>query len=144
MTDETPSPEPKIVRWGVVAVIVRDGRLLIIKRSQHVLAPGMYCFPGGGIEPGETHEQALIRELDEELGCKIRPLRRLWENVSSWGVHLTWWTAELDECAAIVPNPLEVESVHWFSLDELRTVPNQLESNDRFVTALASGDIRLD
>jgi len=50
----------------VVAVILRGERFLVICRSQQVRAPGMYCFPGGGIEPGETEEQALRRELLEE------------------------------------------------------------------------------
>jgi 8-oxo-dGTP diphosphatase len=136
--------EPPIARYGAVAVIVRDSRLLVIRRSQLVIAPGMYCFPGGGIEPGESEEQAVVRELQEELGCAITPRKRLWESVSSWRVHLAWWLAEFDDRSPLVPNPLEVESVHWFTLGELRKLPNQLESNLRFLEAVASGEIKLE
>jgi 8-oxo-dGTP diphosphatase len=135
--------ETAIVRHGAVAVILRQERLLMIRRSQHVIAPGMYCFPGGGIEPGETQQQAVVRELQEELSCTVRPLRWLWEGVSSWGVHLTWWLSELDETAELAPNPAEVESVHWFTLEELKTLPNQLESNYRFLEAVGRGEVQL-
>ncbi len=143
MSNKPSAPEPEIVRWGAVAVIFREDRLLIIKRSQQVLAPGMYCFPGGGIEAGETEPQALVRELQEELGCTVKPMRRLWEYVSSWRVHLAWWSAELDDPSSIVPNPMEVESVHWLTLSDLATLPNQLESNVRFLEAVARGEVSL-
>jgi mutator protein MutT len=135
---------PSIVRRGAVAVIVRRGRLLLIRRSRQVVAPGMYCFPGGGIEPGETQQQAVVRELQEELGCIVLPRRWLWESVSPWRVHLAWWLSDLDEAATVTPNPLEVESVHWYTLDELATLPNQLESNYRFLEALSRGEVTLD
>jgi 8-oxo-dGTP diphosphatase len=135
--------EPAIVRRGAVAVIMHDQRLLIIRRSQQVVAPGMYCFPGGGIEPGETETQAVVRELQEELGCTIRPRRRIWESVSPWRVHLAWWLSDLDAASTPTPNPLEVESVHWFTLAELATLPNQLESNYRFMEAVARGEVQL-
>ncbi len=143
MPTEPPTTETAIVRRGAVAVVLRRQRLLMIRRSQHVIAPGMYCFPGGGIEPGETQQQAVVRELQEELGCAVRPQRWLWESVSSWGVHLAWWLSELDETAEFAPNPAEVESVHWFTLEELKTLPNQLESNYRFVEAVGRGDVQL-
>lgn len=136
--------ELEIVRRGAVAVIVRQARLLLIRRSQQVIAPGMYCFPGGGIESGESQQQAVVRELQEELGCLVHPRRWLWESVSPWRVHLAWWLCDLDVAAVIKPNPLEVASVHWFSLDELAILPNQLESNYRFVEALSRGEFVLD
>jgi 8-oxo-dGTP diphosphatase len=135
--------ESSIVRRGAVAVIVRDSRLLIIRRSQLVLAPGLFCFPGGGIEPGETEQQALVRELLEELGCTVTPLERLWEYISSWRVHLSWWLADLEELVTPEPNPAEVESFHWFTLEELATLPDQLESNLRFVEAVRRGEVKL-
>ena len=142
----SPTPlnnESPIVRRGAVAVIMRAGRLLVIRRSQHVIAPGMFCFPGGGIEPGETEQQAVVRELQEEIGCAVRPLRRLWENVSSWRVHLAWWQAEMDDTITPVPNPSEVESFHWFTLDEMAALPDQLESNFHFLAALKRGEVNL-
>ena len=79
--------------------------MLVIRRSRHVIAPLVYCFPGGGIEDGETEEAAAVREVHEEIGLEIRPLRRLWECVTAWKVHLAWWLAEMDPRAIPVPNP---------------------------------------
>lgn len=56
----------------VVAVVRRHGRYLIGRRPASGLLGGMWEFPGGKIEPGETHEQALVREVREETGLEIR------------------------------------------------------------------------
>ena len=53
---------------SAVALIDRDGRVLLAKRPEGKPMAGLWEFPGGKIEPGETPETALIRELDEELG----------------------------------------------------------------------------
>lgn len=132
------------VRRGVVAVI-RDGdRLLVIRRSQEVVAPGAYCFPGGGIEPGESEEDALIRELQEELNVDVVPLRRLWWSVTPWKVELAWWLARLAPGASPRAVPAEVESVHWQTVEEMAALPDLLESNRQFLAALATGDVSLD
>src|SRR5690554_4360251 len=54
-----------------VAVIVRDGRILIARRPEHVHPGGLLEFPGGNVEPGETVEQALVREIAEETGIRV-------------------------------------------------------------------------
>lgn len=128
-----------IRKRGVVAVILRGERFLVIRRSQHVRAPGMHCFPGGGIEPGETEEQALRRELLEELSVAAQPIRRLAESVTPWQVHLAWWLAEIDADAALIPHPDEVESFHWLTAAEIRALPNLLASNVEFLDAWAKG-----
>ena len=53
---------------SAVALIDRDGRVLMAQRPEGKPMAGLWEFPGGKIEPGETPETALIRELDEELG----------------------------------------------------------------------------
>lgn len=54
-----------------VAVIVRDGRVLIARRPEHVHQGGLLEFPGGKVEPGETVQQALVREIVEETGLRV-------------------------------------------------------------------------
>ena len=56
----------------VVAAIRKNGRYLLGKRPAGGLLGGLWEFPGGKIEPGETHEAALVREAREELGIRIR------------------------------------------------------------------------
>jgi len=136
-------------RRGVVAVLLREDRFLVIRRSQKVVAPLAYCFPGGGIEPGESETQALVRELREELGLEVRPLRRVWQSVTPWQVDLAWWHCQAagpesdGALKSIVANPAEVESVHWFSAEQMRHLPDLLESNHHFLAALAEGQIDL-
>lgn len=127
-----------------MAVVVRQGRFLVIRRSGNVEAPRTYCFPGGAIEPGESEQEALVREIREELGARIRPLRRVWQSVTPWDVALAWWQSELDETPPLVPNPSEVESVHWLTPDEMAGLAGLLESNHDFLDALAAGEILVD
>jgi len=130
-------------RRGAVAVIVRGSRLLVIRRSKSVVAPGMYCFPGGGIEEHETAEAAVVRELQEELAVEVRPTRLLWESVTPWKVQLSWWLSELAASAVPTPNPTEVESIHWLTPEEMLVLPELLESNRHFLMAMEQGRIDL-
>lgn len=131
-------------RCGAVAVVCRQRRLLVIRRSRHVVAPGAYCFPGGAIECGESEEQALVRELQEELSVEVVPVRRLWQSVTPWQVELAWWSAELAPGALPRPAPAEVESFHWYTLDEMAALPDLLESNRQFLAAISRGEIVLE
>jgi len=58
---------------AVSAAIFRDGRVLIVRRAEPP-AQGLYTLPGGGVELGETLEQAVIREVREETALDIEPL----------------------------------------------------------------------
>ena len=139
MTEHLPRP----VR-GVVAVVVRQEKLLVIERSQHVRAPGMYCFPGGAIEEGESEPAAVARELLEELSLVAMPVRLLWNSVTPWGVALSWWLAQIDEQLVPLPNPAEVASFHWLSVAEFRQLDRLLASNLEFLDAWQRGAFEID
>ena len=62
------SPAKPIILVSAVALIDRDGRVLLAQRPAGRSMAGLWEFPGGKVESGETPEAALIRELDEELG----------------------------------------------------------------------------
>ncbi len=62
----------KIVLVSAVALIDTDGRVLLAQRPEGKSLAGLWEFPGGKVEPGESPEAALIRELREELGIETK------------------------------------------------------------------------
>ncbi|WP_051083068.1 8-oxo-dGTP diphosphatase MutT [Kiloniella laminariae] len=61
-----------IVLVAAAALIDADGRVLLAQRPEGKSMAGLWEFPGGKVDPGETPEQALVRELKEELGIDTR------------------------------------------------------------------------
>ena len=120
---------------GVVAVVPRRDCLLVIRRSQSVVAPGAYCFPGGGIHDNESESAAVIREMQEELNVAATPRHCLWRSVTPWNVELAWWLAELSAESVLQPNEEEVADVHWLTPSEIRSLGNLLDSNRDFLDA---------
>jgi len=59
------------------AVIIQNGRLLMVRHFDLTVREEYWCLPGGGVEPGESPEQAVIRELKEETGVDMRIIKRL-------------------------------------------------------------------
>jgi 8-oxo-dGTP diphosphatase len=64
--------EPRIVLVSAVALIDADGRVLLAQRPAGKSMAGLWEFPGGKVNSGETPESALIRELAEELGIDVQ------------------------------------------------------------------------
>lgn len=105
----------------VGAAIIEDGRLLAAQRIEPPELAGWWEFPGGKVEPGETDEDALIRECREELGVEIELGKRVG---GEWpmrpGLVMRVWTARVVEGE---PQPLEDHSaVRWLGPDELYDV----------------------
>jgi 8-oxo-dGTP diphosphatase len=118
--------------------------MLVIRRSRWVRAPRTICFPGGGILDGESEPETLVRECQEEIGVRVRPLRRLWQCMTRWNVCLGWWLASMDADASPVANPAEVEEVLWVTPDEMAEMADVLESNREFLRLVSTGQIRLE
>lgn len=67
------APDKPVILVAAVALVDRDGRVLITQRPPDKSMSGLWEFPGGKVEPGETPEAAVVREMHEELGITIKP-----------------------------------------------------------------------
>jgi 8-oxo-dGTP diphosphatase len=107
-------------RVVVGAAIVRDGRVLACRRTSPAEAAGRWELPGGKVEPGETPEAALLREVREELGAGVAISHWLAaEAVISDALVLRVAVARLVDGE---PRPVEHDEVRWLSADELDDV----------------------
>jgi 8-oxo-dGTP diphosphatase len=66
------SENRKILLVAACALVDADGRILLSQRPEGKALAGLWEFPGGKVEQGETPEECLVRELDEELGIKTK------------------------------------------------------------------------
>ena len=111
---------------GIIGVIQNDGQLLVIQRSANVRAPLAWCFPGGEIEYGETHEQALIREMQEEILVEVAPGRLLMtQSKHGCALILHCWSATIVR-GTPTPNPSEIANLRWLTPAQIRTQPGLL------------------
>jgi 8-oxo-dGTP diphosphatase len=105
----------------VGAALVRDGRVLASRRTAPAHQAGLWEFPGGKVEDGESDEQALVRELREELGVTAAVGARVGpELVLGPGAVMRVYLAELVEGE---PELHEHDAHAWLGADELRSVP---------------------
>ncbi len=107
---------PAPVAWSRRAALILTRRAATL--GSH---PGQWALPGGRIDPGETPEQAALRELAEEVGLQLDPgavLGRLDDFVSRSGYALTPVVVWAGAAGALVPNPGEVASIHRIPVAE--------------------------
>lgn len=69
----------------VCAVILKDEKILIAQRSEKMKLPLKWEFPGGKLNEAENEEQAIIREIKEELNIEILPIKRISSNIHDYG-----------------------------------------------------------
>ena len=82
--------------------------------------------------------------MREELAVEVVLKQRLWQSVTSWGVDLVWWQAELAPGSEPIANPAEVESWHWCTIAEMRANPELLPSNLAFLDAWEQREFTLE
>ena len=69
----------------VCAIILKEDKILIAQRSEHMKLPLKWEFPGGKLEEGENEEEAITREIKEELNIEILPQKRISSHVHDYG-----------------------------------------------------------
>jgi 8-oxo-dGTP diphosphatase len=104
----------------VAGVLLRDGRVLAARRGPGTGArAGLWEFPGGKVEPGETPEQALVRELREELSVEVTVDERLAESLHDYDDLSLRLVAYLAHITKGEPQAGEHDALRWLKPDEL-------------------------
>lgn len=105
----------------VAAVIVRNGRILACRRNPGRSAGGKWEFPGGKVEHGELPEEALVREIHEELGVDIEVgdlIHRATTSTESARVDLSSYEAQLT--GTMPTHSTDHDILRWMPVDHLR------------------------
>ncbi len=122
-------PNPKVV---AIAIIERDGYILIGRRKRGKRHAGVWEFPGGTVENGETHEECLVRELREEFEVDAQIIRFIGSCDHRYAAD---WTVRL--CAYLTK--VRSDDLKLNDHDEVRWVkPDELE---RFLEDSASRSV---
>lgn len=131
----------KIVEVAAAVMLSKDGReFMLACRPEGKVYAGYWEFPGGKVEPGETVRQALVRELQEELGINVT-------QASPWlnrrfvyphaHVHIHFWRVTDWEGEVGITAPLEHSAVAWQPLGGPNKVEPMLPANAPILKALA-------
>ena len=107
-----------------VIMLVHDGERCVLGR-QKIWPPGMHSTLAGFVEPGESLEEAVAREIEEEVGLKLDLAEIAYQSSQPWpfpssimlGFHAR------AKAAALKPNLEEIESAAWYTRDQLRNSP---------------------
>jgi 8-oxo-dGTP pyrophosphatase MutT (NUDIX family) len=122
-------PAPALKRAAVAIALTADAgetALLLTRRAASLRSHrAQWALPGGRCDAGETHAQAALRELFEELGLELSPdavLGLLDDYPTRSGYLITPVVVWTENSGAIAPNPQEVASVHWIGLGMIEPV----------------------
>lgn len=119
MPPEPPAGTPLV--HVVAAVVLKDGRYLVTRRQKGTHLEGYWEFPGGKVDPGESDEAALVREIREELDAGVKVGRLVLATTHHYperSVSLAFY-----ECALTSePRPLLGQEMRWVSPPNLRSL----------------------
>ncbi|MHA6480626.1 (deoxy)nucleoside triphosphate pyrophosphohydrolase [Paenibacillus sp. strain BS8-2] len=105
------------------AVIVNEDQMILCAlRSSEMSMPGVWEFPGGKVEAGESVEACLVREIKEELGCLIKVRARIEDIVHEYPSLKVRLLTHYAEVVEGTPIPREHEELLWLAVSELETL----------------------
>lgn len=109
------------IQSAVAGIIVRDGKVLLTRRSKLLAEGGKWCLPGGGIEKWETSLKAVKREVMEEVGLKSKDCKLLFvqeEIVKRLNLHANVYVYEVKSMGKVKTN-WEVTEYGFFAKNEI-------------------------
>jgi NAD+ diphosphatase len=108
-----------------IIVLVERGRELLLARSRHFL-PGMYGVLAGFVEPGESLEEAVVREVKEEVGLDVKDIRYFGSQPWPFPHSLMIGFTATYSGGEISLEDSEIEDAGWFTVDNLPAIPGKI------------------
>jgi 8-oxo-dGTP diphosphatase len=117
-------PKPLLL-VAACALVDTDGRVLLAQRPENKPLPGLWEFPGGKMEPGETPENTIIRELREELGVETKTACLAPLTFASYSYENFHLLMPLFVCRRFwgAPHPHEAQALKWVRPRDMRAYP---------------------
>ncbi|WHA42846.1 8-oxo-dGTP diphosphatase MutT [Agrobacterium larrymoorei] len=115
----------KILLVAACALVDQDGRILLAQRPEGKSLAGLWEFPGGKVEQGETPEETLVRELEEELGIQTKvpclaPLTFASHTYETFHLLMPLYVCRRYEG---IPRGMEGQAIKWVKPQALRDYP---------------------
>lgn len=124
---------------AIMAVVMRGEHVLVVQRGPDVPGSGYWAPVSGKLEPGEEQAAAVVREVREEVGLHVRPLRRVWGCVSDARTYyLHWWLAEYVR-GDLALDPREVSDARWILPAAYGQLENTFEGDRQFFARVFPG-----
>ncbi len=136
----TRTPRRTLPHYDVTAAVIQgpDGRFLLARRKENSFLGGLWEFPGGKREEGESLEECLARELREELGVEVAvgaQLVTLEHGYTHFRITLHVFRCRL---VAGTPRCLDCDEVRWVTVEEMAALP--MPMTDRRIAGMLSGE----
>jgi NAD+ diphosphatase len=105
-----------------VIMLVHDGADRVVLGRQAAWPPGRFSILAGFVEPGESAEAAVVREVAEEVGLRVTDVRYVGSQPWPFPQSLMLgFVARIEGDDTLQPDPSEIEEAHWFTREQLRT-----------------------
>lgn len=122
--------------YVVGAVIVKEGKIFCAQRGRDKSLPEMWEFPGGKIEQGESPEEALKREILEEMQCEIEVGKKVEHTVYEYDfgiVHLTTYYCRLLKGELVLTEHIDAKWLKPTELTSLNWAPADIPAIERII-----------
>lgn len=113
------------MRHRACAALIEDGQILMVRIETK--KQSFWTLPGGGLNTGETFEQAVVREVEEEIHLNVRVIRPLYTKTDSFGTEVCFLVERVDAASPLLghdperpPNQQVLSEIGWRSLAEIK------------------------
>lgn len=122
-----------------VAILLEwEGKYLFVQRPPGDLYEGYWSPPTGKVEPCENQEETVVREALEELGLPVRPVKKVWESVTSTKEFILHWWQAVPLSLDIRISKDEIAQYTWVAPGNIRSLGKVFDSHVHFFENIGS------